>query len=681
MANPPVAKKLPRQLTACGDVRVDEYYWLRDKDTDPDALRYLEEENRYAEQEMSATWELQSTLYTEMLGRIQETDEDVPYRRGCHFYYSRTERGRPYSIYCRKKSLDGAEEVILDQNQLAEGHTYLSLGNIAVSPGEQLLAYSTNTDGDETYTIRVKHLGTGEMSPDEIPNTYYSLAWANDNQTFFYVTLDEAKRPYRIWRHQLGAKIDALVYEETDERFELSLKRTRDDRFILIESESKITSEVRYLRADEPLGHFQVIWPRRHNVLYDVEAHEDQFYIRTNESAIDFRLVRVPVSDPASGLTREILPAREGVFLEEAIVFKNFLAVFEREQGLPQILIQDLRTDERHHISFDEAAYSIHPGANAVYDTDVLRFHYSSLVTPSSVYDYNMASRTRELKKQQPVLGGYDPTQYESERIYVPARDGARIPVSLVRRKSSVRNGSSPFLLYGYGSYGINIDPTFNSQRVSLLDRGFTYAIAHIRGGAEMGRGWYENGKLLKKKNTFTDFVDVAQFLIDNGYTSPQKLAIQGGSAGGLLMGAVINMRPDLFQSVVAQVPFVDVLTTDLDPTLPLTIGEYEEWGNANEQPYYDYIKSYSPYDNIERKNYPNILVMTGLNDPRVSYWEPAKWTAKLRAMKTDSNLLLLKTSMNAGHGGASDRYEKLRETTFIYAFLLRTILRDVSPS
>jgi len=660
---------------------MDDYYWLRDKDTDPDVLPYLEEENRYAEEEMSATLDLQSTLYTEMLGRIQETDEDVPYPRGGHFYYSRTERGRPYSIYCRKKSLDGPEEVILDQNQLAEGQTYLALGNIAVSPDEQLLAYSTNTDGNETYTIRVKHLRTGGLSVDEIPNTYYSLAWANDNQTFFYVTLDAAKRPYRIWRHQLGGKEDTLVYEETDERFELSLKRTRDNAFILIESESKVTSEVRFLRADEPLGDFQVIWPRRHNVLYDVEAHEDQLYIRTNESAIDFRLVRVPASNPASGEAKAILPARVGIFLEEAIVFKNYLVVFEREQGLPKILIQDLRTDERHYVSFDEAAYSIHPGVNAVYDTEVLRFHYSSLVTPSSVYDYNMSTRTRELKKQQPVLGGYDPTQYESERIYVPARDGARIPVSLVRRRNSVGDGSSPLLLYGYGSYGINIDPTFNSQRVSLLDRGFTYAIAHIRGGAEMGRGWYEDGKLLKKKNTFTDFIDVAQFLVDNGYTSPEKLAIQGGSAGGLLMGAVVNMRPDLFQSVVAQVPFVDVLTTDLDPTLPLTIGEYEEWGNANEQPYYDYIKSYSPYDNLERKDYPNILVMTGLNDPRVSYWEPAKWTAKLRAMKTDRNLLLLKTSMNAGHGGASDRYEKLRETTFIYAFLLRTILRDVSPS
>ena len=681
MANPPIAKKLPRQLTACGDVRRDDYYWLRDKDTDPDVLPYLEEENRYAEEEMSATLDLQSTLYTEMLGRIQETDEDVPYPRGGHFYYSRTERGRPYSIYCRKKSLDGPEEVILDQNQLAEGQTYLALGNIAVSPDEQLLAYSTNTDGNETYTIRVKHLRTGGLSVDEIPNTYYSLAWANDNQTFFYVTLDAAKRPYRIWRHQLGGKEDTLVYEETDERFELSLKRTRDNAFILIESESKVTSEVRFLRADEPLGDFQVIWPRRHNVLYDVEAHEDQLYIRTNESAIDFRLLRVPASNPASGEAKAILPARVGIFLEEAIVFKNYLVVFEREQGLPKILIQDLRTDERHYVSFDEAAYSIHPGVNAVYDTEVLRFHYSSLVTPSSVYDYNMSTRTRELKKQQPVLGGYDPTQYESERIYVPARDGARIPVSLVRRRNSVGDGSSPLLLYGYGSYGINIDPTFNSQRVSLLDRGFTYAIAHIRGGAEMGRGWYEDGKLLKKKNTFTDFIDVAQFLVDNGYTSPEKLAIQGGSAGGLLMGAVVNMRPDLFQSVVAQVPFVDVLTTDLDPTLPLTIGEYEEWGNANEQPYYDYIKSYSPYDNLERKDYPNILVMTGLNDPRVSYWEPAKWTAKLRAMKTDRNLLLLKTSMNAGHGGASDRYEKLRETTFIYAFLLRTILRDVSPS
>ncbi len=681
MATPPLAKKQPKQLSTLGDIRVDEYFWLRDKENDPDVLRYLGEENHYTEEEMADTSELQSRLYAEMLGRIQESDADVPYRRGNHLYYSRTEQGLSYPIFCRKKALDEVEEVILDQNQLAAGQTYFSLGNLAVSQDENLLAYSFNTDGNETYTVRVKDLLTNKLFDDEIPNTYYSFAWANDNRTFFYVTLDSAKRPYRIWRHQLGSQEDRLVFEETDERFELSLAKTRDDAFILIESESKITSEVRFIRADKPIDDFQVIWPRRQNVLYDVEAHEDRFFIHTNDGAIDFRLVSVPVSDANTINEEEILPPRPGVFLEDVKVFKHYLTAFERRDGLSSVLIQKLETGERHYVSFDEAAYSVHPGVNAVYDTDVLRFHYSSLVTPSSVYDYNMATQTRELKKQQPVLGGYDPQQYETERIFVPAMDGVKIPVSLVYRKDREKSSAAPMLLYGYGSYGINIDPTFHSQRVTLLDRGFTYAIAHIRGGSDLGRGWYDDGKILKKKNTFTDFIDVAQSLVDRGYTTAQQLGIQGGSAGGLLMGVATNMRPDLFQSVVAQVPFVDVLTTDLDPTLPLTIGEYEEWGNANEQPYYDYIKSYSPYDNVQRKDYPNILVMTGLNDPRVSYWEPAKWTAKLRALKTDSNLLLLKTSMNAGHGGASDRYEKLRETAFIYAFLLRTILRKSSPS
>ena len=674
LAEPPIAKKIAHELTALGDIRVDDYYWLRNKDADPDVLAYLQAENRHTEAVMAGTAELQAKLYEEMLSRIQETDEDVPYRKGRHLYYSRTEQGKPYSIFCRKASADGSEEVLLNQNVLAQGHSYFSVGNLAVSPDEQLLAYSTNTDGNETYTVRVKDLRTSALLDDEIPNTYYSFAWANNNRTFFYVTLDAAKRPYRIWRHELGAAESTLVYEERDERFELSLKKSRDNAFILVESESKITSEVLFLRGDDPSGPFQTVWPRRENVLYDVETHEDSFYIHTNDGAKDFRLLKVPAANPALADAEEVLPARAGVFLEHVKIFKRFLAAFERRDGLAAILIQNLETGERHYINFEEPAYTVHPGVNAVYDTDILRFRYSSLLTPTSVFDYNMASQTRELRKVQPVLGGYDPARYESERIFVPARDGARIPVSLVRRKGVVRDGQSPLLLYGYGSYGINIDPSFQSQRVSLLDRGFTYAIAHIRGGAELGRGWYEDGKILKKKNTFHDFIDVAQYLTDQGYTAPERLAIQGGSAGGLLMGAVMNLRPDLFRSVVAQVPFVDVLTTDLDPTLPLTIGEYEEWGNANQQPYYGYIKSYSPYDNIEPQNYPNVLVMTGINDPRVSYWEPAKWTAKLRAMKTDGNLLLLKTSMNAGHGGASDRYEKLKETAFIYAFLLKTL-------
>ncbi|HEX4228820.1 MAG TPA: S9 family peptidase [Bryobacteraceae bacterium] len=669
----PVAKIIPKALTALGDTRIDDYYWLRDKD-DPEVLRYLEQENEYTAAVMKDTEQLQNQLYDEMLARIQEDDADVPHPKGSYEYYNRTKTGQPYPIYCRKKSRDGIEEILLDQNEMARGFSFFALGNFQVSPNEKLLAYSTNTDGDETYTLHVRNLSTGTDYPDAIPNTYYSVAWTSDNQELFYVTIDAAKRPYRIWRHTLGDPADTLVYEETDERFEISLATSRDSKTIFIESDSKTTSEVWYLRSNDGTGAFQVIWPRREGVLYDVESHGDRLFIHTNDRAKDFRLVEASITEPDPALAKEVLPARNGVFLEDVEVFQDYFAAFERQDGLPRILIRNLNTGEDHYVAFDETAYAVVPDANEVFETTKLRFRYSSLVTPWSIYDYDIASRNRRLLKRQPVLGGYDPAEYTSERLLVPARDGARIPVSLVHRKGVVTDGKAPTLLYGYGSYGVIIEPTFSSQRISLLNRGFIYAIAHIRGGAALGRSWYEEGKLLKKKNTFNDFIDVAQHLADHGYTSPERLAVQGRSAGGLLMGAVTNMRPDLFRVVVAEVPFVDVLTTDLDASLPLTVGEYEEWGNANEQLFYDYIKSYSPYDNLGRHAYPNILSTSGLNDPRVSYWEPAKWTAKLRRMKTGNNLLLLKTNLAAGHGGASDRYERLRETAFVYAFLFKCL-------
>jgi oligopeptidase B len=670
---PPFAKIVPKALTALGDTRIDDYYWLRDKE-EPEVLSYLEEENEYTAAAMKDTERLQIELYDEMLARIQEDDVDVPHRKGSYEYYNRMEKGRPYPIYCRRKGNSGKEEILLDQNEMAEGFPFFALGNFQVSPNEELLAYSTNTDGDETYTLHVRNLATGTDYADAIPNTYYSVAWSADDRAVFYVTVDPAKRPYRIWRHPLGAAEDALIYEETDERFEISLETSRDGKLIFIESESKITSEVRYLRADDATGEFRIIWPRREDVLYDVQAHGDRLFVRTNDGAKDFRLVEVLISAPDPALAKEVLPARDSVFLEDIEVFQHHLVAFERQDGLPRILVRNLNTGEDHYVAFEEMAYAVTPDANEVFETTTLRFRYSSLVTPWSTYDYDMTSRNKILLKRQPVLGRYNPAEYTSERLFVPARDGARVPVSLVYRKGLVKDGGSPMLLYGYGSYGVIIEPTFSSQRISLLDRGFVYAIAHIRGGAVMGRSWYEDGKLLKKKNTFYDFVDVAQYLVDHDYTSPERLAIQGRSAGGLLMGAVTNMRPDLFRAVVAEVPFVDVLTTDLDPTLPLTVGEYEEWGNANEQQFYDYIKSYSPYDNVGRHGYPNILSTSGLNDPRVSYWEPAKWTAKLRRMKTDNNLLLLKTNLKAGHGGASDRYERLHETAFVYAFLFKCL-------
>ncbi len=635
-------------------------------------ISYLEAENAYTADVMAPTKPLQEKLYGEILGRIQETDLSVPVKRDDYFYYTRTEEGKAYSVQCRKHgSLDAREEILLDSNVLAEGQKYFRLGNFAVSPHHRLLAYSTDLEGDEAYTIYVKNLETGELLPDRIANTYYTLEWANDNRTFFYTVLDPMKRPYRVYRHELGDAPDVLVYEESDGRFELALGKTRSRRFVFIESSSPLTSELRYLEAGDPRGTLRVMLPRRQDVEYDASHHGEYFYIRTNDGAKNFRLMRTKVSDPSSASWEEVIPGRSDVTIEGVDQFQDHFVVYERERGLERVCIRDREGDRSHYIGFPEPVYTVSAAGNAEYKTNLLRFQYTSLVTPASVFDYHVRTRERELKKQYEVRGGYDAPQYQSERIFAKAHDGAEVPISLVYRKDSERDGARPMLLYGYGAYGHSIDPRFSSDRLSLLDRGFIFAIAHIRGGAEMGEVWHDQGKLIQKKNTFSDFIACAEHVISARYTSSHRLAIMGGSAGGLLMGAVLNMRPELFHAAIAKVPFVDTLNTMFDPTLPLTIAEYEEWGNPENQEYYDYIRAYSPYDNVAPREYPTMLVTAGLNDPRVSYWEPAKWVAKLRALKKDSNLLLLKTDLGSGHFGPSGRYEGIKETAFDYAFLL----------
>ncbi len=670
---PPVANAVPKTDTVNGYVRTDNYFWLRNREN-PEVISYLEAENKYTEAAMKPTEALQEKLYKEMLSRIKETDLSVPEKIDDYYYYSRTEEGKQYPIYCRKKgSLEAAEEVILDVNQLAAGHSFMKVGAHTQSPNHRYLAFSTDTAGAEKFALRVKDLTTGALLVDRIPDTYYSVEWGNDDKTLFYTTLDAAMRPYKLFRHVLGddPQNDILIYQEKDEAYYLELGKTRSRRFILMNLGSNTTSEVWYLDADEPAGEFKVIHPRQHEMEYSVEHHGDKFYIVTNDGAKNFKLVETPVPDPSKANWKEVLPHRTDVKLDGVDAFKNHLVVYERKGGFKQIRVMNFTGNESHYVEFPEPVYTASAGGNPDFNTNVFRFNYTSLVTPNSVFDYNLDTRQRELKKQTEVLGGYNPALYQSERISAKAPDGTEIPISLVYKKGMRKNGQNPCYLYGYGSYGISMDPNFNSNRLSLLDRGFIFAIAHIRGGGEMGRLWYEDGKLLKKKNTFTDFIACAEHLIKEKYTSKDRLAVSGGSAGGLLMGAVLNMRPDLFKAMIAKVPFVDVMNTMLDPSIPLTVIEYEEWGNPNKKEYYDYMLSYSPYDNVAAKEYPNILITAGLNDPRVAFWEPAKWTAKLRAAKKGNNRLLLKMNMGAGHGGASGRYDYLKEIAFEYAFVL----------
>jgi oligopeptidase B len=672
-AQPPVAKIVPKVTTLHGDTRVDNYAWLRDRD-DPDTIRYLEAENAYTVAMMKHTTASQTRLYAEMLGRIKQTDLSVPVKRDDYFYYTRTEEGKQYSIYCRKHvSLDAPEEILLDCNAMAEGHKYFAAGVFAPSPNHKLLAYSVDFTGDEVYTVRIKNLATGELLADEIAGTGSSLEWAGDNATFFYSVLDAAKRPHKIFRHTLGSSGDPEIYHEADQRFEADVSKTSSREYLLIGSNSPLTTEIRVLRTDNPLGEFRVVLPRVQDTEYDLTHHGDSFFIRTNDGAKTFRVVEAPVSDPSKLNWKEVLPARADVTVEGVIAFKDHLVFEERERGLSKLRIQSF-SGETHYVEFPEPVYGAALRGNAEYATHVLRFNYTSLITPNSIFDYNMETRERELKKQQVVLGGYDPSRYSTERIYVAALDGAQVPVSLVYKRDLVRDGRAPLLLYGYGAYGLSMEPSFSSDRLSLIDRGVVYAIAHVRGGAELGKPWHEEGRLLRKKNTFTDFIACAEALIKARYTSADRLAAEGRSAGGLLAGAITNMRPDLFAVILAGVPFVDALNTMLDASLPLTVGEYEEWGNPEDKQYYDYIKSYSPYDNVEARRYPTMLITAGLNDPRVSYWEPAKWAAKLRASNIGDRMLLLKINMGSGHFGASGRYEYLKETAFNYAFLLNAL-------
>jgi oligopeptidase B len=661
-------------LTTHGDDRSDPWYWLRDRD-DPDVVAYLEAENSYTEEVMASTERLQQKLYEEIRARIQESDTSAPAPDGDFVYYSRTVEGLQYGIHCRRGRSDGAPEtILLDENVLAEGHEFFSLGVSHVSLDHRLLAYSTDVEGDEAYVLRFRNLETGDDLPDEIPNTYYGGAWAPDNRTFFYTVLDDAKRPWQVWRHTLGTPVagDALVHQEDDEAFHLSIDRTRSDAFLVMTAASMVTSESWILDAGDPSGAFRIVEPRRHDTEYQIEHHSGSFFVVTNAGgAVNFRLMAAPVSAPGQDNWREVIPHRDDVRLEAVEAFARHLAIYERAGGISRVRVMSLPSGDIHEVEQPEPVYTAAAGANLEFDTDVLRFHYTSLVTPHSAFDYHMKSRERSLVKRQPVLGGYDETRYVTERLWAPAADGTPVPISVLRRADALHAGPAATLLYGYGSYEVSIDPTFSSLRLSLVDRGVVFAIAHIRGGGEMGRQWYENGKFLTKGNTFGDFIACAEHLVREGYTAPDRLAIRGGSAGGMLMGAVVNARPELFRAVVAEVPFVDCLTTILDTSLPLTVIEWDEWGNPNDPEYYAYMKSYSPYDNVEPKEYPAMLVTAGLNDPRVSYWEPAKWVAKLRATKTDDNALLLKTEMGAGHMGPSGRYEVWRDEAFVYAFLL----------
>jgi len=671
--DPPVAKIVPHVDTMFGEEVVDNYFWLRERDN-PEVIDYLKAENAFTDSVTQHTKDFQDKLYQEMLDRIKETDLSVPVKRDNYYYYNRTEEGKQYSIYCRKKgNLDADEEILLDVNKLAEGKDFMRLGVFAVSPDHKMLAYATDDKGNERYDLRIKNLETGKLYPDAIENIATSVEWANDNKTLFYTITNDAWRPFKVYRHKLGddAKNDKMIYHEKDDAFFVGLGKTKSMAYLMIGIGSNTTSEYRYLDANNPFGKFKVVEPRKHEMEYDIEHHGDKFYILTNDNAKNFKLMETPVNRTSKKYWKEVIPHRDSVMLTGMDLFKDYMVIYERKDGLRQIRVTDFNTGEAHNIEFEEPVYAVYGSKNPDFKSHVLRFTYMSLVTPRSVYDYNMKTRDRELKKQKEVLGDYNPEDYQSERIYATASDGAQIPVSLVYKKGMKKNGNNPFYLYGYGAYGMNMDAWFSSNRLSMLNRGFIFALAHVRGSSTMGRAWYEDGKLMNKKNSFTDFIAVAEHLIDEKYTSQDKLVIGGGSAGGLLVGAVVNMRPDLFKVVVADVPFVDLMNTMLDETLPLTVIEWEEWGNPNEKEAYDYMRSYSPYDNVEAKAYPNMLLTGGLNDTRVNYWEPAKWTAKLRANKTDDNILVLKTNMGAGHGGASGRYDYLKEVAFEYAFIL----------
>ena len=673
LPKPPVAKTVPKTTEINGRTLVDNYFWLRDK-PNPEVAAYLQAENAYTDAVMKPTDGLQKKLYDEMLGRIKETDVEVPYKDGNYFYYTRTEAGKQYPIYCRKKGgMDGAEEILLDQNELAKGQKFMSVQAFAVSDDGNLLAYTTDNTGFRQYVLAVKDLRTGKMLPDHAERVG-SVVWANDNKTIFYSVEDATtKRDYQVYRHTAGTGgSDNLIYEEKDERFDVYAGKTRSKAYIFLYSGSHTTSEARYIPADQPMAEFKILEPRKQDVEYYPDHNGDFFYIRVNDTGRNFRLVKTPVSHPRSANWQEVVPQRANVMLDDTDFFKNYYVLGERENGLPQLRVVDLASGQSRRIDFPEPAYSSYPYANREFDTSKFRYGYQSFITPRSVFEYDMATGKSTLLKQKEVPGGYDRARYAVEQIYAPASDGVKVPISVVHLKDAKMDGKGPIYLTAYGSYGAPYDIRFDPDVFSLVDRGVVVAVAHIRGGGEMGKAWHDDGRMMHKKNTFTDFVASAEYLVAQGYGSKDRLVIEGRSAGGLLMGAVLNMRPDLFHAALVGVPFVDVINTMLDESIPLTVPEFEEWGNPKKKAEFDYMITYSPYDNIEAKAYPDMLVRTSFNDSQVMYWEPAKYVAKMRATRTDHNTLILKTNMNpAGHGGASGRYDRLHETAFDYAYFL----------
>lgn len=677
---PPVAEKKPFDVGLHGDKRMDEYYWLNDYfKKGPDSskvVEYLKAENTYLDSMMAGTKEFQQKLFNEMKARIKEKDESVPVFLNGYYYYNKYEEGKQYFVYCRKKgSLDASEEVLLDVNKMAEGHDYFSAVGFNISPDNKLLAYGVDTVSRRQYTIYVKNLETGELLKDALFPVSGGSEWANDNKTLFYTSTNPVTLlSEKIKRHTLGTDpaSDVVVYEEKDKSNYIGVGKTKSNKYIGIYSGGTLSSEFRFIDADQPNAPFVVFQPRMKEVLYQVDHLGDKFLIVTNKDAKNFRLMETPVNATGVDNWKELIPHRSDVLLEGIEVFKNFLVITERKEGLLKLRVRNLASNEEHYLDFGEPAYAAYVGANPEFNSSTLRYNYTSLTTPNSTYDYNLDSKEKKLMKQAEVVGGYDPKEYVTERLFATARDGAKVPISIVYKKGFNKDGNAPLLLYGYGSYGASMDASFNSTRLSLLNRGFAYAIAHIRGGQEMGRQWYEDGKMMKKKNTFNDFIDCAEYLIKEKYTSKEHLYALGGSAGGLLMGAVATMRPDLWHGVIAAVPFVDVVTTMMDESIPLTTNEFDEWGNPKaSKEAYDYMKSYSPYDNVEKKEYPHLLVTTGLHDSQVQYFEPAKWVARLRANKVGNNLLLLHTNMEAGHGGASGRFDYLKDVALNFAFLL----------
>ena len=674
LPSPPVADRRPVELTAHGHRRIDEYFWLRERD-DPEVLAYLRAENTYGEALMAHTAHLREVLFEEIVGRIQQTDTSAPTRQGEYLYYTRLEEGREYGILCRRRgSMEGEEQILLDINARAKGHEFFDVRGELADPAQRRYGWGEDDEGRGFYTLRFKDLDSGEMLADVIPDVTQNFVWAEDGRTIFYVRQHpETLRWHRLYRHELGTDPadDVLVYEETDETFDMRLSKTRSREFILLTLWQTVTSEVRFIPADKPDEPWQVFEPRRRHHEYDIEHAGDRFYIRTNDQATNFRLMQTPVDTTSCARWEEVIPHRQDVLLEEVAAFRQHLVLSERKDGLRRLRIRRRDSGAEHYLDFGEPAYEASTARNWEYDATTLGYHYESMTTPASDYDYHMDTRERVLVKRQAVLGGFDPADYRTERLWATAPDGLRVPVSVVYRLGLARDGSHPLLLHGYGSYGSSLDASFSASRLSLLERGFVYAIAHVRGGQELGRAWYDDGKLLNKRHTFTDFIACAEHLVQEGYTRSDRLFASGASAGGLLMGAVMNLRPDLFHGIIAHVPWVDVITTMLDDSIPLTTSEYDEWGDPNDEEYYDYMLSYSPYDNVAATDYPHLLVTAGLADAAVQYWEPAKWVARQRALRTDSHRLILRTEMEAGHGGPSGRYRRYRETAVDYAFLI----------